>query len=42
MVFVAIRDFNKEEEEPPIGQQDLVLVLSFEAGDLIVVTMPPN
>jgi hypothetical protein len=39
---VASKDFNIEEEEPPIGEKDQIFVLSFEAGDLIIITKEAN
>ena len=41
-IFVAIKDFNPEDREKPLESTGGVRVLGYRAGELILMTIPPN
>ena len=41
-IFVAIKDFNPEDREKPLESAGNVRILGYRAGELILMTIPPN
>ena len=41
-IFVATKDFNPEDREKPLEQSGGVRALGYRAGELILMTIPPN
>ena len=40
-IYLALRDFNPRDNEPPLNE-DQVILISFQVGELIFMTLPPN